>query len=107
MDTFRVIALRHVLKMSDRQIARILSIIDANKIHLLNSIDIAYFTRLGFPIRQLELTTFKSIDSWAYSRGYTTYLRLKENQFIRFGRSWDKMVKRITKNLIIKRHDKH
>ncbi len=105
MDTFRVIALRHVLKMSDRQIVRILSIIDANKIHLLNSIDIAYFTRLGVPVIQNELVTFRLIDWWLDLEGHDTYLRLKENQLIRFGRSWDKMVKRITKCLTIKRYE--
>ena len=105
MDTFRVIALRHALLIPDRRIVRILSIIDANKIHILNSIDIAYFTRLGVPVIQGD--TFRYIDWWLNKKGHYTYLILKENQFIRFGRSWDKMIKRITKCLTIKRYDRY
>lgn len=100
MDTFRVIALRHVLKMSDRQIVRILSKIEENGGHLLNSIDVAYFTSFGVPVTHNN--NFRSIDWWLNNKGYEIYLRLKGNQFILFGRSLDKMVKRINK-----RHDKH
>ena len=96
MDTFRVIALRHYLSLPENQIRLILWVIDNHRDELLNNIDLRYFACRGIPAVKEELKTFQEVDDWLHNAGLYIYKKAKENQFIRFGRNWDKMVKRIT-----------